>query len=277
MLDQVRNLPLFGDRARQGAEEDDTRRLSGRAPDTPDDHVKAPPAPAGSGAFVRDAWPLLALLARFRLGASATDPVSLKTTLSAQMRTFEQKALAGGLDPRQISAARYTLCTALDEAVATSEWGERSDWAQSSLLSAFHGETWGGETVFTLIERTLADPRRYMDLLELFYFVLTLGFQGKYRLERDGTAAVDALRDRLFDTLQRRFGARPHLVTPLREPIRHRVRLIRYLPVWTIAVLCLLLSLLILAWLGYGLTNHANEVAESFHAVAATRAPGGAP
>lgn len=278
MLERVRSLPLFGAGAgaADDAEEDVTRRLSPRTPGAPRDDVDAPPPPAGSGAFVREAWPLLALLARLRLGASATDPQSLKTALAAQIRAFDQRAFAAGLDPRQISAARYTLCTALDEAVSTSAWGERSDWAQSSLLGTFHSETWGGEKVFTLIERTLADPRRYTDLLELFYFVLTLGFQGKFRLERDGTASVDQLRDRLFDTLRRRFGVRPKLETPPREPVRHRVRLVRYLPVWTIAALCLLASLLILAWLGYELTSHAKDVAQLFHAVAETSARGGA-
>jgi type VI secretion system protein ImpK len=279
MPDQARHLPLFGDGAENAAGEDDTRRLSGgaaadaRAP--AGDAVRAPPPPAGSGVLVRHAWPLLALLARLRQGASSPDPEALKTALAAQIRAFDQSALAAGLDPRQVSAARYTLCTALDEAVSTSAAGERSDWAQASLLSTFHGETWGGEKVFTLIERTLAEPRRYTDLLELFYFVLALGFQGKFRLERDGTAAVDALRDRLFDALQRRFGSRTTVPTPTREPVGRRARLIRYLPVWTVAALCLLLSLLTFVWLDYQLKSHAHEVAHAFNAVAATSEPGG--
>jgi type VI secretion system protein ImpK len=278
MPDEALHLPLFGEGAGNDAEEDDTRRLSGRPADPSSalgDDIHAPPAPIGSGAFVREAWPLLSLLARLRLGASAPNPESLKTALAAQIRTFDEKALAAGLNPRQVSTARYALCTALDETVSTSAWGERSDWAQASLLSTFHGETWGGEKVFALIERALADPRRYTDLLELFYFVLTLGFQGKFRLERDGTASVDALRDRLFDALRHGVGARPTVPTPPREPIGRRVRLIRYLPVWTVAALCLLLSLLIFAWLDYQLKSHAQDVAHLFNAVAATTTPSG--
>jgi len=277
MPDQARHLPLFGEAGEGLGEEDDTRRLPGVAGTdarASPAGLKPPPAPAGSGALVRCAWPLLAALARLRQGASASDPEALKAAIAAQIRAFEQAALAAGLDPRQVSAARYTLCTAIDEAVSTSAWGDRSEWAAASLLSIFHGETWGGEKVFTLIERALEEPRRYADLLELFSFVLALGFQGKFRRERDGTASVDALADRLFDALRRRFATRAPLPTPVRESIGRRARLIRYVPVWAVGAVCLLLSLAVLAGLVYRLDGQSQVVVRSLDQVAAVGGAG---
>ncbi len=284
MPDQARHLPLFGAGGEEADAEDDTRKLPGELPGglpgrlpgpasfaahDPAGLVHPPPAPAGSGALLRCAWPLIALLARLRPGAEARDPEALKAATAERVRGFEQAALTGGLDPRQVSAARYTLCTAIDEAVSTSAWGERSGWARASLLSMFHGETWGGEKVFTLIERALAEPRRYTELLELFYFVLAAGFQGKFRRERDGTAAVDALREQIRDALQGHFGTRAALPAPARAEIGRQARLIRYVPVWSVGVVCLLLSLLLLAGLVYQLDNESQGVVRQFAAVAA--------
>lgn len=271
------SLPLFDELAANNGDDadDDTRRLPELAPSADKGELSlsardTPPAPAGSGALVRHAWPLLAVLVRLKRGAVARDAASFKDVMAQQIREFERRALSSGLDPRQIFTARYTLCTAIDEAVATSAWGGRSEWEQASLLSVFHGETWGGEKVFTLVEHALADPRRYTDLLELFYFVLALGFQGKFRLERDGTAAVEDLRDRLFDALQRHFANHPTLPTPPRASISRRRKLIRYVPVWSVAVVSVLVSLLFFALLDYMLESRASVVAHHLDQVAAT-------
>ncbi len=198
----------------------------------------------------------------------AEPPERLKEAAAEQIRAFEQAALSAGLDARQIAIARYTLCTAIDEAVVTTGWGAESGWALRSLLSIFHGETWGGEKVFTFIERALAVPNRTDGLLQLFHMVLVLGFQGKFRLERDGTAGVDALRERLFETLRPHYGQRPAFPEAAKEPAARARRLLRYVPVWSVALLCVLLSAVVFAWLDYELKHSADAVALQFDAVA---------
>lgn len=276
-------LPLFDERTASSGDagDDDTRRLPELTPDAEKSEPSlaardVPPAPAGSGALVRRAWPLLAVLARLERGAAAREPASFKDAMVRQIREFERHVLSAGLDPRQVFTARYALCTAIDEAVATSAWGSQSEWEQASLLSIFHGETWGGEKVFTLIEHALSDPRRYTDLLELFHFILALGFQGRFRLERDGTAAVEDLRDRLFDALQRHFANHPRLPTPPRASISRQRKLIRYIPVWSIAVVSVLASLLFFAFLDYVLESRASTVAHHLDQVAASASLNGA-
>ncbi len=58
-----------------------------------------------------------------------------------------------------LMAYRYILCTFLDEAVMGTPWGANTCWAEHSMLSRFHNETWGGEKVFTILSRLENEPR----------------------------------------------------------------------------------------------------------------------
>jgi len=208
MPDGPSSLPLFDNIERPEPDDAPTVRVTAASDETIAARpLLEPPAPIGSGRLVRCAWPLLSLLARIVAGTSVSDPEQLKSGAAALIHQFERVALADGVNAREVNAARYVLCTAIDEAVLTSPRGGSSEWKNASLLSMFHNETWGGEKLFTLIDRALQDSQQYGDLLELCHFVLLLGFQGKFRLERDGSAQVDALRRRLFDVLRPRSGA----------------------------------------------------------------------
>ena len=62
------------------------------------------------------------------------------------MKLFEFRAVQDGVENSQVMAARYVLCTVVDEAVVTTPWGNESEWSKISLLSSFHNETFGGES-----------------------------------------------------------------------------------------------------------------------------------
>lgn len=221
-----------------------------------------PPAPLRSGKLVRCAWPVLSLLGRIVSGADALGPLRLKDGATSLLQGFERTALADGVNARDVAAARYVLCTALDEAVLTASWGPASGWNDASLLSRFYNETWGGEKVFTLIDRALQNRKQYLDLLELCHFVLLLGFQGKYRLERDGTAKVDVIRRRLYDVLQPHFGAPAPIPVPIAASVTASARLTKYVPVWSVAAVCLLAAAMLFGWMDYRLRMSSALVAE---------------
>ncbi|MEJ0014954.1 MAG: type IVB secretion system protein IcmH/DotU [Acetobacteraceae bacterium] len=274
MPDQAGSLPLFDNRPGAETDTSPTARmpadLAGPAHAQP---LEPPPAPAGSGPLVRTAWPLLSLLGRISAGIGAAGAEPLKDRATALVHGFERSALAEGINARDISAARYVLCTAIDEAVLTSPWGASIGWNDPSLLSVFHNETWGGEKVFTLIDRAMQDPAQYGDLLELCHFVMLLGFQGRFRLERDGSARADALRRRLYELLRPRFGTPAAIPVPQPEPVRGGRQLVQYVPVWVVGAVCLLFAFLLFGWYDYRLNTHSAQVARLIHTISF---PGGA-
>jgi type VI secretion system protein ImpK len=174
-----------------------------------------PAADAGPEANVPDVGmnPLVALANRLLLAVpqlratrSVADPVALRNQLAQGVRDFVAAATAAGIAPERVMAARYVLCTMIDEAAADTPWGGSGLWASNSLLAMFHNETWGGEKVFQLMARLAEKPEANRDLLELIYSALVLGFEGRYRVVDNGAAQVDAVRDKLAQILRQQRG-----------------------------------------------------------------------
>jgi type VI secretion system protein ImpK len=59
---------------------------------------------------------------------------------------------------QKVIAARYALCTLIDENAANTPWGRSGAWAQHGLLALFHGETEGGEKFFQVLARLRREP-----------------------------------------------------------------------------------------------------------------------
>ena len=274
MAEQDSSLPLFDQRLVHEEDETPTVRVAAPSAPRPIGPVVPPSAPAGSGRLVRHAWPLLSALARITGGATPTSVEDFKTSVTTVVRDFEQSALADGVNARDVSAARYVLCTALDEAVLTSRWGTLSGWNNASLLSVFHNETWGGEKVFTLIERAVQDRQQYADLLELCHMVMLLGFQGKFRLERDGSARVDTLRRNLYEVLRTRTAGIPPIPVPEPAPTAGRRRMVNYVPVWAVGAMCLLVVAIGFVWFDYLLTQEAGRVVREINSLSLGTPPG---
>jgi type VI secretion system protein ImpK len=174
-----------------------------------------PPRDAMTEAGAPDAGlnPLVALAHRLLLAASqlrstrhVVDPAALRNALAQSVRDFAAQAAAAGIAPERVMAARYVLCTMIDEAAADTPWGGSGVWAQNSLLTMFHNEAWGGEKVFQLMARLAEKPEANRDLLELIYCALVLGFEGRYRVIDNGRAQLEAVRDKLAQILRQQRG-----------------------------------------------------------------------
>ncbi|MEX3774636.1 type IVB secretion system protein IcmH/DotU [Pseudomonas sp. MYb118] len=180
------------------------------------------------------------------------DLVALKQRLGNELGLFQERALRDGAEESLVTTARYVLCTVVDEAIVTTTWGSVSDWSQMSLLSTFHNETFGGEKVFLLLERLLKSPVRHLPMLELIYLCLSLGFEGKYRVQVRGTVELEDLRDGLYRQIRQLRADVPRELSPhwegLSDPRRNLVRIV---PAWMVVlftVVCLLVMFSSFAW-----------------------------
>lgn len=235
-----------------------------------------PPADLGRLAalnpLVAAAMPLLLLTARLRTTAHSPETTALRSATSEAVRRFDADARAAGIVPEAVVGARYTLCTALDEAVANTPWGVQSGWNKQSLLVQFHNETWGGEKVFQLLARLAQDVPTHRALLELIYCVLALGFEGRYRVLDNGRAQLDTVRQRLADLVRK---DRPPLEAELSPHWRSQAgagATLRHTTPWWVVGTALLL-LLGLAWFA-ARTTLGQRSDGTYSAVAALRVPG---
>lgn len=168
----------------------------------------APPE-RGLNPLVALANRLLLLAPQLRNTRHVDDPAAMRDSLAQTIREFAADATARGIASERVMAARYVLCTMLDEAASDTPWGGSGVWARHSLLARFHNETEGGEKTFQLMARLAEKPEVNLDLLELIWCALTLGFEGRYRVVENGRAQLEAVRDKLAQIVRRQRGDHP--------------------------------------------------------------------
>src|SRR5438132_5701084 len=161
---------------------------------------------SGLNSLVAAANPLLNVVPQLRSSVEHPNPAALHQSLAKGIREFEAQARAAGVPTEKIVAARYALCTLIDETVTSTPWGASGAWAQQGLLALFHGETGGGEKFFQLMARLAENPQANLDLLELMYVCLEFGFEGRYRVTEGGQRQLEAIRQRLLMIIRKQRG-----------------------------------------------------------------------
>lgn len=192
--------------------------------------------------------PLLAAarpLVRFArlLKDHSLDAETMSRFLTTQLGKFEQRAQQAPCDKVEIEAAKYVLCTVLDEFAGDSIWGGSGIWAKHSMLLIHFRETWGGEKVFQLLERFQRDPKRFIQSMELIYSCMAMGFKGKFHIQSEGDLAHQALKSQLFKQIRLQRGNTPDALADhwTSKAPTQRTRL-RVIPWWLapVSTVCLL-------------------------------------
>jgi type VI secretion system protein ImpK len=215
----------------------------------------------GINPLVQAATPLLILAGRLRDQIRNAQVESLYSQSVQEMRSFEERARRAAVPEEDVLAARYALCSVIDEAVLNTPWGAESGWAARSLLVTFHRESFGGEKVFQLVDRVLKEPRRYLALLELLYICLSLGFEGRYRVEQGGATRLTDIRLDLFRCIQTLRGTPEADLSPQWQGVENKRReMMRMVPLWVVATACAAVLLATFIILSAKLSNRADPL-----------------
>lgn len=240
-----------------------------------------PDVVSGGNPLVAAANGLLNLIPQIRGMAANPDPAGFQQYLLEAMRVFERKAASAGVPMETVIGARYCLCTTIDEAAAQTPWGGGGVWPRYSLLVALHNETWGGEKFFQLLAKLVQTPKQHIDLLELMYYCLMLGLEGRYRVIDDGRSKLETLKTRLLQVIESERGDRSAALSVHWRGVERAARPPwTMVPLWVAAALTLLLAFLIWLWLSWQLAGQSDEVYAELNrlrfpklAVAAVAAP----
>ena len=204
---------------------------------------------------------LLLVVTQLRATRHVVDPVALRNALAQGVRDFVAQAASAGIASERVMAARYVLCTMIDEAAADTPWGGSGVWAGNSLLAMFHNETWGGEKVFQLMARLAEKPDANRDLLELIYAALVLGFEGRYRVIDNGRAQLEAVRDKLAHILRQQRGDHsPALAQHWQGQTARRRVALSWLPLAAVTALAALVLVAVHVGLSTSLSDKSDPV-----------------
>ena len=240
-------------------------------------YAAAPQMPAqrievyqGLNPVVNAANALLSLIVTLRNSASHSNVESLYNQVSQEMRQFEARLKQEGHRPELVLASRYCLCSAIDEAVLSTPWGANSGWAQRTLLSAFHNETSGGQKFFLILDKMKQAPAENLNVLELLYYVLSFGFEGKYKVVDRGRDQLDAIRGELFQTVRRfRQQTEADLAPDWRQTQGRLSSLVQYIPIWVIASVVAAVMLLTYSGFRFALYSSSTPLYEQLSKITA--------
>jgi type VI secretion system protein ImpK len=217
---------------------------------------------SGLNALVAAANPLLNVIPQIAGSMEYPKPAALRETLARGVRDFEARARSAGATTETIVAARYALCTLIDETAARTPWGASGAWAQHGLLAMFHRETEGGEKFFQILARLAENPRANLDVIELMYVCLQLGLEGRYRVLDGGHRQLDAVRQRVLSIIRQQRGEYERDLSPSwKGVLTANQRHLGWLPLWVAAAVTALLLVGIYSGFRLSLTSSSDAIA----------------
>lgn len=189
--------------------------------------------------LIEAAKPVFILVNAMRQTTSQLSTDSLINKFSLLINRFEENAEKNGAKYDAIQAAKYCLCTFVDELAVRAGWADES-WSKNSLLVSFYDETWGGERFFEIIQNLKQDPDKNIDLIEFVYLCLQFGYKGKYQVLPSGELEVDKIKRDLLSIIHTRrpdqtaklFGHDP-IVKDIVQKKQRKLSI----PLWVVGVL----------------------------------------
>lgn len=161
------------------------------------------------------------------------NPETALNSLHYEIQAFEAQAKHQGYPSKTVLAARYLLCAWIDEVITNSAWGQKNRWHPQQLTKQTIPNELKSIDFFEILQATMQDPTVHIDLLELIYLFLALGYEGKYRSENRGHQTLAAIMDSLYQCINYQRGDHnrrllSHIPRPSKPPpaSTHRLLLI---------------------------------------------------
>ena len=207
----------------------------------------APPdAPSPSGRLATFYGEPLALVPQLQAAAEFGDADVLRERTRRLLRQAERDAQDAGYDRADTREASFAVVAFLDETIQRSGWSDREQWLAQPLQLELYDRNDAGEEFFTRLGDLRARASERVDVLEVYYLCLALGFRGRYEFlppgeHRDLVAAV-------YGDLARTPGLAPGPLAPHAEPVgRVAATVRRRVPAWAVLAACAALAVVVYA------------------------------
>jgi len=175
----------------------------------------------------------------------------LHKELVAEINAFQEAAKAQNYSPEYILVSRYALCATLDDIIANTPWGAQGQWDNYSLLTVFNQYTSQQERFFLILERISKDPALYIDVMELMYICLSLGFKGSYRSTEFSSTQLEQMTHALYKQIRAYRGNFSKLLSPFPSRVTAQPK-IKTRNTSIPLALIITISLIVLLFLGLG-------------------------
>lgn len=183
--------------------------------------------------------------------------------LHQRMRSFVERAMRRatdlGLSHQDGQDIGFALVALIDEVVMGKGGELASYWQQRLLQLQFFNVNIAGEEVFNRLSGLLHDTSR-ADVLKVYYMVLLLGFQGKYRIRGGEMELADTI-DRVAEALRRAGQMREVVLSPEGNRPREAGGAVRRnLPLIAISAVVLVFAIIVYVALQVSISHRTGQV-----------------
>ena len=161
----------------------------------------------GINSLIAAAAPIFFLTEKIELSETPLDLTQFHEDMVHEIIAFETQAKTLGYHTHIVLAARYILGLWVDETILNTRWGRQTGWGNQLLLvDNTQSELNDNKSFFLILKHCLQEPATYIDLLELLYLCLSLGFEGEYRHMERGHIQLAKVYDNLYHCIQKQRG-----------------------------------------------------------------------
>lgn len=179
------------------------------------------------------------------------------------LTAFERGATRLHAPADDVYACKYAFCATVDEAMLMSSFKAKESWQRLPLQLQFFGEQLAGEQFFVKLEDLRTHGAARVGALEVFHMCLLLGFQGKYLIE--GTEKLGYLTTRLGHEIAQLKGKRAAFAPSWAAPDKVSHQLKHEVPLWVIASVFGLVSVLGFVGLRWHLGQYTQQSLAEHH------------
>jgi type VI secretion system protein ImpK len=169
---------------------------------------------AGINPIVDAAGFLISILGKLKQIQSYRQLSKLQKELVQEINVFQETVKTHTHNPEYMVVCRYVLCATLDDIIANTPWGGQGQWDTYSLLAAFNQDTQHQDKFFTILERAIKEPAFYIDLMELMYICLSMGYKGQYRATEHNQYQLEQITHNLYKHIRAYRGSFSKTLSP---------------------------------------------------------------
>ncbi|MCK6265150.1 type IVB secretion system protein IcmH/DotU [Vibrio sp. ZSDE26] len=125
--------------------------------------------------------PLLATVLKISTMPEPYDLTSLREEIIQEINNVKESANQLTYPVAVIDKLCFLYAVVIDELIIYTDWGEKKGWENKTLLSELFGMRNGGELFFNVTEKAIRQPHKMIDLIEIIYIFVSIGFKGQYR------------------------------------------------------------------------------------------------
>ena len=206
---------------------------------------------AGINPLVDAAGYLFSTIGKLKQIKSHRNLNKLQKDLVAEINTFQESAKAHGYSSEYILVSRHALCATIDDIIANTHWGSQGHWQGYSVLSVFNQEASPQQDRFFLIlERIIKDPALYIDVMELMYICLSLGYKGTYRSTEFSNNQLEKITHSLYKHIRAHHGDFSKTLSPFPVRISQPAKTTRKVSVSFTLTFLITTSIIMLVFIG---------------------------